>query len=485
MDFNNAMLISNGWTQAADGQTLSVVDPATGEEIARVPAAGKADVDRAVAAARQAFDHGPWPRLPAMARAAVLNRLADLIEKNADMLADLETRDSGKPRTMARNVDLNGTVGTFRYMAALATQANGESLPLVSRPDAAANFHAYTAREPIGVIGQIIPWNFPLLFCSWKIAPALAFGNTVVLKPAEQTPLTALALAKLAQEAGVPPGVLNVVTGFGETAGAAIVSHPDIDKIAFTGSTDTGKLIVSSAVATMKRISLELGGKSPVVILEDADVEAAIAGAAHAIFFNQGEACVAGSRIYAHRKIYERVVEGVARAASVLRVGPGMEPSTQIGPMVSAAHRDRVAGFIREGISEGARVVAGGPEAPRAEGYFVAPTVLADVRPDMSVVREEIFGPVVVTTPFDAVDEVVAAANDSIYGLAAGIWTKDVGSAHRLARRLQAGTVWINCHHVFDPNLPFGGFKQSGWGREQGSGARDLYTEAKTVCIKL
>ena len=363
-------------------------------------------------------------------------------------------------------------------MAGWSTKIEGSTIPI------AGPFFAYTRREPIGVVGQIIPWNFPLLMAAWKLGPALATGCTVVLKPAEQTPLSAVRLGELAMEAGLPPGVLNIVTGFGETAGAALAAHPDVDKIAFTGSTEVGKLIVHAAAGNLKKVTLELGGKSPNIVFDDADVNKATAGAANAIFFNHGQCCCAGSRLFVEDKIFDKVVEGVSESAKKIRVGPGMNTDTQMGPLVSEEQFRRVCGYMEAGLNEGAKAVVGGKKVGN-RGYFVEPTVLVNTNPKMKVVQEEIFGPVVTAMPFKSVGEIAAEANNTSYGLAAGIWTKDIGKAHALANKLKAGTVWINCYNVFDAAMPFGGYKQSGWGREMGKEALELYTETKAVCVKI
>jgi phenylacetaldehyde dehydrogenase len=478
------MLINGQWVAAATGETFPTYDPATGEVICQVPAGDAADIDRAVKAARAAFESGPWKRMTPSERGRAIWRLADLLEKNLEEFAALESLDNGKPLAVARVADVPLAIDLFRYMAGWATKVLGHTIPISVPYAPGAQFHAYTLREPIGVVGQIIPWNFPLLMAAWKLGPALATGCTVVLKPAEQTPLTALRLGELIQEAGIPDGVVNIVTGLGEIAGAALAGHPGIDKIAFTGSTEVGKLIVKAAAKDLRKVSLELGGKSPNIVFEDADLETAIPGAASAIFFNHGQCCCAGSRLYVHKKSFDKVVEGVAAAAKKIKVGPGHAPDTEMGPLVSEEQLNRVMGFLKSGQDEGAKPVVGGSRHGD-RGYFVKPTVLVNTKPGMKVMEEEIFGPVVCAVPFSDPNEVIQSANNNIYGLAAAVWTKDVSKAHRLAASLRAGTVWVNCYNIFDAALPFGGYKQSGWGREMGSEALELYTETKAVCVRL
>src|ERR1700691_4098286 len=475
------LLIGGQWLDAQSGKTFETYNPATGEVLAHVAEGDRAEINQAVAAARKAFESGPWPDMSPAERGRLLWKLSDLVEQHHEELAELETLDNGKPLFFSRIVDVPTVVEVFRYMAGWATKIEGTTIP-ISAPF--AKYFAYTLREPVGVVGQIIPWNFPLIMAAWKLAPALAVGCTCVLKPAEQTPLTALRLGELIHEAGCPDGVVNIAPGFGETAGAALASHPDVDKIAFTGSTEVGRLIANAATGNLKKVSLELGGKSPNVVFADADLNAAIPGSASAIFFNQGQICTAGSRLFVHKSIFDRVVEGVAETSRKFQVGPGMNESTNLGPLVSKEQLSRVCGYIESGTKEGAKAIVGGHRIGNA-GYFVEPTILVDVKPHMKVVREEIFGPVVTAIPFSEPDEVVKFANDTIYGLASAVWTRDIGKAHRIAAKLRAGTVWLNCYNIFDPALPFGGYKQSGWGREMGRAALDLYTETKSVCAQL
>jgi phenylacetaldehyde dehydrogenase len=475
------ILIDGQWVDAASGKTFATYNPATGEILSQVAEGDQADIDRAVKAARKAFESGPWRDLLPSKRGSLLWKLAELLEANLEELAELETLDNGKPLFFSRRVDIPSAADMFRYFAGWATKIEGNTIPLSSP---GAKYFAYTLREPVGVVGQIIPWNYPLVMASWKLGPALAAGCTVVLKPAEQTPLTALRLGELALQAGFPAGVINIVPGLGETAGAALAAHPDVDKIAFTGSTEVGRLILTAAAGNLKKVSLELGGKSPNVVFADADMKSAIGGSANAIFFNQGQSCTAGSRLFVHQSVFDQVIEGVANTARKYRIGPGIDPSTNMGPLVSQEQLDRVCGYLDAGAREGARTVVGGRKRDGA-GYFVEPTVLVDVKPEMKIVREEVFGPVVTAIPFSEPEEVAGFANDTVYGLAAAVWTRDISKAHLMAARLKAGTVWINCYNVFDPALPFGGYKHSGWGREMGHAALELYTETKSICAQL
>ncbi|HCU87046.1 MAG TPA: betaine-aldehyde dehydrogenase [Verrucomicrobiales bacterium] len=481
------LLINGEWKAAASGETFAVYNPASGAEIAQVAEGGAEDINQAVAAARKVFDDPShaWNTMTPSERGKLIWKIGDLILEHADELAELESLDNGKPMGVAKVADVPLSADLFHYMAGWATKLEGNTIPISVPYAPGAKFHAFTVREPVGVVGQIIPWNFPLLMAAWKLGPVLATGNCVVLKPAEQTPLTALRLGEILQEAGVPDGVVNIVTGMGETAGAALAAHDDVDKVAFTGSTEVGKMIVNAAAGNLKKVTLELGGKSPNIIFKDTDdLEATIAGAASAIFFNHGQCCCAGSRLYVEKDIFDDVVQGVSAAADAIKLGPGLAADTEMGPLVSDEQLERVTGYMNAGQEAGANCVTGGTRRGDS-GYFVSPTVITDARDDMSIVREEIFGPVVVADPFDDPEEIIARGNDSTYGLAAGIWTRDIAKAHRTAARLRAGTVWVNCYNIFDAALPFGGYKQSGWGREMGHEVLDLYTETKAVCLGL
>ncbi|MGY3255756.1 aldehyde dehydrogenase family protein [Pseudomonas chlororaphis] len=481
IDSQHGLLIDGRSQPALSGAQMPVFNPATGEELTRVAAGADADIDLAVAAARRAFE-GPWAAQRPADRERLLLKLADLLEAHGEELAQLETLNNGQSIHLARALEVGAAAEFTRYMAGWATKIEGKSLDLSIAAVPGARYRAYTVPEPVGVVGAIVPWNFPLLMAIWKIVPALACGCTVVLKPADETPLTALRLSQLCLDAGIAPGVVNVVTGSGAQAGAALAAHKGIDKLAFTGSTQIGKVIGHAAVDNMTRFSLELGGKSPVIVLEDCDPQAAAAGAAGAIFFNQGQVCTAGSRLYIQRAIFDQVLERLSAIAGSLSIGPGLDEQAQINPLISAKQQKRVLDMIGQGVADGARVLCGGV-AYGEQGFYVRPTVLADVHAGMQVVREEIFGPVVVATPFDEIDEVVALANDNQYGLGASIWSNDLAKVMDLIPRIKAGTVWVNTHNMLDPSMPFGGYKQSGIGREMGHAAIEAYTENKSVCI--
>lgn len=476
---NQKLFINGKWVNSISGKTFATFNPATGQEICQVAEADSADVDLAVKAARKAFESGPWKKMSAAERGRRINKLADLMEKNLPALAALESLDNGKPLRDSLNADLPLSIKAYRYYAGWCDKTHGKTIPVEGE------YFCYTKHEPVGVVGQIIPWNFPLLMVAWKWAPALATGCTIVLKPAEQTPLTALRMAELAQEADIPDGVINVVPGFGPTAGAAITSHMDIDKVAFTGEGSTGQLVMQAAAkSNLKRVSLELGGKSPNVVFADADLDAAVEGAYFGLFFNQGQCCCAGSRLFVEEDIHDAFVEKLVARAKKQRVGDPFDMATTQGPQISQEQCDRIMGYIDVGVSEGANLLSGGKRVG-SKGYFIQPTIFSGVKDNMRIAKEEIFGPVMNILKFKDVDEVVQRGNKTFYGLAAAIWTKDITKAHRLANNLRAGTVWVNCYDVFDAAAPFGGFKMSGIGRELGEYALSLYTEIKTVYINL
>ena len=472
------LFIDGKWVDSVSGKTFDTLNPATEEVITSIAEGDSADIDLAVTAARKAFEDGPWGKTDARERGRILLRIMDLIEKNKGELALLETLDNGKPISETTNADLPLVIDCLLYYAGWADKIHGETIPV------RGEFFNYTLREPVGVVGQIIPWNFPLLMAAWKIAPAIACGNTVVLKPAEQTPLTALRLGEICQEAGLPDGVLNIVPGYGPTAGAALAAHMDVDKIAFTGENTTGRIIMQAASKNLKRVSLELGGKSPNIVFADSDIDSAVAGAMTGIFFNQGEVCCAGSRLFLERSIHDEFVDKLSSRASSLSVGNPEDAGTQMGAQVSKEQFDKILGYIDTGKQEGAKLVTGG-ERCGEKGYFIRPTIFDAVDNNMKIAREEIFGPVVSAITFDDVDDMVRQSNRSIYGLAAAVWTRDIKKAHRLARDLKAGTIWINTYNSFDAASPFGGFKQSGFGRELGIHALELYTQVKSVWINL
>ena len=475
------MLIDGAFVEALYRRSIDVFDPSSGRLLARVPEAGAEDVNLAVAAARRAFDGG-WCRTKPAERSRLLWALADLLEQHASEFADYEALDGGKPIITARQVDVPGAIDHLRYMGGWATKIHGTTIPFSN----SGEHLCYTVREAVGVVGAIVPWNFPLLTAVWKLAPALAAGCTIVLKAAEQTPLSALRLAELVMEAGFPAGVVNILTGYGAVAGAALVNHPDVDKIAFTGSTAVGKSIVQAAAGNLKRLQLELGGKSPVIVFADADLDAAIAGVANGIFWNNGQCCGSGSRLYVNEKVYDEVVAGIASAAEAIRLGDSLSADTAMGPLISTRQLSRVASYVAQGVEEGAELVTGGSPLDR-DGYFMRPTVLAQTSQTMKVVREEIFGPVLSVQSFADDDEegLLRLANDTEYGLVAAVWTRDGARAHRIARRIRAGLVWLNCHFVFDSGMPFGGHKQSGWGREMGLEGLHAFTEVKAVVAQL
>ena len=476
---NQKLFINGKWVNSISGKTFATLNPSTGQEICQVAEADSADVDLAVKAARKAFESGPWKKMSAAERGRRINKLADLMEQNLPELAALESLDNGKPLRDSLNADLPLSIKAYRYYAGWCDKTHGKTIPVEGE------YFCYTKHEPVGVVGQIIPWNFPLLMTAWKWAPALATGCTIVLKPAEQTPLTALRMAALAQEADIPDGVINVVPGFGPTAGAAITSHMDIDKVSFTGEGSTGQLVMQAAAkSNLKRVSLELGGKSPNVVFADADLDAAVEGAYFGLFFNQGQCCCAGSRLFVEEKIHDAFVEKLVARAKKQRIGDPFDMATTQGPQISQEQCDRIMGYIDIGISEGANLLSGGKRVGN-KGYFIQPTIFDGVKDNMRIAKEEIFGPVMNILKFKDVDEVVQRGNKTFYGLAAAIWTKDITKAHRLANSLRAGTVWVNCYDVFDAAAPFGGFKMSGIGRELGEYALSLYTEVKTVYINL
>jgi aldehyde dehydrogenase (NAD+) len=471
------LFINNEWVDPVEGGDFETYNPATGEVIAKVAAGTAKDIDRAAKAARKALESGPWGRMDAADRGVLLFKLAELVEKNSAELASLESLNSGK--TISDSLgDMQGVVNTLRYYGGWADKIEGRTPPV------RGSFLSYTLRQPVGVVGQIIPWNFPLLMLAWKWGPALACGNTIVMKPAEQTPLTALRMGELAVEAGFPPGVVNLVNGMGETAGAALCVHPEIDKIAFTGHVDTAKIIQKATADTLKRTTFELGGKSPNVIFADCDLDEAVAGAFHAIYFHGGQCCTAGSRLFVEDKLHDKFVERLAAKAEERKIGDPLDPDTQQGPQVSQEQMDKILGYVDLGKKQGAKLVTGGAREG-SKGFFVKPTIFDHVKDEMAIAKDEIFGPVVSVLRFSEVDDMIQRANRTFYGLAAAVWTKNIDKAHQFARQVKAGTVWVNCYHVVDTTTPFGGFKMSGQGRENGEAALEHYTELKTVTVKL
>ncbi len=477
------MLIDGQWVDAESGKTFETFNPADDTVLAKVPEGGKSDIDRAVKAARKAFEHGPWrKKMTAAERARCLYRLADLIEAHADELAQLETLDNGKPIRESRWVDVPQTIETFRYYAGWATKLEGETINVNN------SFFNYTLREPVGVVGQIIPWNFPMLMAAWKLGPALACGNTLVLKPAEQTPLTALYLGELIMQAGFPEGVVNIVTGFGpNSAGEALSHHMDVDKIAFTGEDKTGREILKGSLGNLKRVSLELGGKAPNIVFHDADINAAVKGAITGIFFNQGQVCCAGSRLFLEKSIHDEFMTKLTERVAKMQQGPGIDDKTQIGPQISKDHKEKIMGYIDIAKKEGAKLTCGGeaPQGDLAKGYFVKPTIFTGVNNDMRIAQEEVFGPVLAVIPFTSAEEVAEQANKTTFGLSGAVWTSDIKKAHKLAAQIKAGTIWVNCFNALDPAVPFGGYKMSGYGRELGKHSIDLYTNIKSVWVNL
>ena len=470
--------IGGEWFAAESGKTFDTLNPATEEVIAQVAEGDAADIDKAVKAAREAFESGPWSRMDARERGRLMYRLADLIEEETDELAALESLDNGKPIRDARAADLPLTIDCLRYYAGYADKIHGQTIPI------RGEYFTYTRREPVGVVGQIIPWNFPMLMTAWKWGPALAAGCTIVMKPAEQTPLTCLRMARLAQMAGIPDGVINVVPGFGPTAGAAIVKHPGVDKVAFTGEHTTAQIIMRDASQTLKRLTFELGGKSPNIIFADSDLDAAAAGAHFGLYFNQGQCCCAGSRVFVEEKVHDKFIDKVTSLNSKIKLGNPLDPTTQQGPQVDRAQFDKIMKYIDLGKKQGARCVTGGARYGQ-EGFFIQPTLFDGVRDDMAIATDEIFGPVMSVLSFKDADDIAARANNTKYGLAAAVWTRDIGKAHYLAKKIKAGTIWINCYDVFDAAAPFGGYKMSGMGRELGEEGLKAYTETKTVTVSL